>query len=68
MLIWSVALGLQRTKLRTHRGKEHEEGEGDDPEVHGVNYVATIKLEESVLDVWASKYYIEQRTNHKAVG
>ena len=30
--------------MRTKRTKEHEEGEGDDPKVHGVDHVATIKL------------------------
>ena len=31
--------------LRTKRSKEHKEGEGDDPKVHGVDHVAAIKLE-----------------------
>ena len=36
--------------MRTKRGKVHEAGEGDDPEVRGVDNVATIELEESELD------------------
>ena len=35
--------------MRTQRANEHEAREGDDPEVHGVDYVATIELEESAL-------------------
>ena len=35
--------------MRTQRAKEHEAGQGDDPEVHGVDYVAAIELEESGL-------------------
>ena len=32
--------------MRTYRTEVHEAGEGDDPEVRGVDNVATIKLEE----------------------
>ena len=46
-------LYLRRARARTHGGKVHEEGEGDDPELHGVEYVATIELEEEpALDTW----------------
>ena len=39
--------------MRTQRAEVHEAGEGDSPEVHGVNYVATIDLGAGgqVLDV-----------------
>jgi len=67
-LIQSVATGLRKAQVRTHGGKEHEAGEGDDPKIHGVNYVATIELEEPVLDIWANECGIRQRTNHKAIG
>ena len=47
------ATGLRRTRVRTHRGEEHEAGEGDDPEVHGVDNVTTIELEEQpALGAW----------------
>ena len=32
------------TETPTERGKVHEAGEGDSPEVHGENYVATVDL------------------------
>ena len=44
-LAQSVAIGLQRTRIRTYRGKEREEGKGHDPDVPGVNHVATMELE-----------------------
>ena len=53
-LTHSVGAGLRRAQVRTHGGKEHETGEGDSPEVHGVDYVAAIELEEPVLDVSAA--------------
>ena len=46
MLTQSVATSLWRTRIRTHRGEEHEAGEGDDPGVHDVDNVTTIELEE----------------------
>ena len=33
--------------MRTDRTDVHEGGEGDDPEVCGIDYIATIELEES---------------------
>ena len=42
----SVAIGRRRTQTRTQRTKEHEAGEGDGPQVHGVEYAATVELEE----------------------
>ena len=43
-LVLNVATDLQRTQMRTQRAKVHEAGEGDDPEVLGVDNVATIEL------------------------
>ena len=38
--------------MRTHGTKEHETGEGDDPEILEVDCIAAIELEEPGLDVW----------------
>ena len=39
--------------MRTYRPEVHEAGEGDDPEIHGVDDVTTIELGEGlVLDTW----------------
>ena len=39
--------------MRTHRAKVHEARDGDDPDVLGVYYVATIELgKEPTLDAW----------------
>jgi hypothetical protein len=46
--------------IRTHRGKVHEAGEGDDPEVHGVDYVATIELGGG-----AGVRHLGERTQHQ---
>ena len=52
----SIAAGSRRTRTRTNRGKVHETGEGDDPEVRGVDCVATIELvTEPSSDAWATK-------------
>ena len=59
---------LRKARIHTNGGKEHEAGEGDDPEVHGVEYVAAVKLGELVLDVRAGGRGIEQSTNHKTIG
>ena len=40
--------------MRTNRTEVHEGGEGDDPEVLGVDYVAAIELGEAMLDNWVS--------------
>ena len=53
--VQSVAGGLRRTRVRTQRGKEHEGREGDDPDIPGVDYVATIELEESTVSARMSK-------------
>ena len=45
-----VATSVWRTRVRAQRAEVHEAGEGDDPEVPGVDYVAAIELgEEPVL-------------------
>lgn len=50
-LVQSVARSSRRTQTRTQRTQEHEAGKGDDPEVHGVEHVATVELEKGpVLD------------------
>ena len=38
--------------MRTERAEVHEAGEGDGPEVLGVDYVATIKLKVLTSDTW----------------
>ena len=39
--------------MRTNRGKVHEKGECNGPEVRGIDHVATIKLVEKLeLDTW----------------
>ena len=55
--------------MRTHRTKIHDAGEGEGPEVLGIDNVATIELgEEPALDTWVSGYCVKQRANHKAIG
>ena len=44
-LVLSVATGSWRTQVRTYRAEVHEAGEGDDPEVLGVDEVATMELQ-----------------------
>ena len=46
MLAQSVTAGLAKTRIRTHRAKIHEAGEGNNPDVRGVYHVATKELEE----------------------
>lgn len=41
--------------MRTERAEAHEAGEGDDPDVLGMENIATIKLEEPTLDAWMSE-------------
>ena len=59
-----------RSRIRTHRSKVHEEGEGDDPEVPGVEHVATIELEEeqaSRSDIRTRDHRAGRRTNQKTI-
>ena len=44
-LVLSVATGSWRTQVRTYRAEVHEAGEDDDPEVLGVDEVATMELQ-----------------------
>ena len=54
--------------MRTYRAEVHEAGEGDDPEVHGVDNVAPIELgEELGLDTWVSECRTKQRTDQKTI-
>lgn len=63
----SVATRSWRSEIRTQRAKVYEAGEDDGPEVHGVDNVTTIKLEESTSDTLTSENSIKRRTYHKAV-
>jgi len=55
-------------KIRTHGAKEHEAGEGNNPEVPGVDHVASIKLEqEPMLDTSASERDTKRRTDQKGI-
>ena len=46
--------------MRTRRAKVHKAGDGDDPEVLGVDKIATIELGEMVvLDTWMSEHNIK---------
>ena len=52
--VWMGLAGvttLWGTQLRTQGGDVHGTGDDDDPEIHGVDYVATVELEELVLDI-----------------
>ena len=62
------ATGSWKTQMRTYRAEVHEAGEGDDPEVHGVDNVAPIELgEELGLDTWVSECRTKQRTDQKTI-
>jgi len=53
MLAQSATASLWRTQIRTHRAEVHEAGEGDGPEVHGIDHIASVELEEKpALDTW----------------
>lgn len=55
----------------TERGKVHEAGEGDSPEVRGVDYVATIDLGRNgckMLDAWVSERGTRLRTDQETIG
>ena len=69
MLTLGVVVGLWRAQMRTQRAEVHEAGEGDSPDVPGVDNVATIELEEEpVLDIRVCEHRIKQRTDQKIVG
>ena len=55
--------------MRTHGAEVHEEWDGNDPEVLGVDYVVTIELEEGpALNTCVSERIIEQGTDQKTIG
>ena len=55
--------------MRTQGAKVHNAGDGDGPEVHGVDEVTTIELsEELALDTWMSGHSVKERTNQKTIG
>ena len=54
--------------MRTKRGKVHEAGEGDGPEVHGVDNIATIELDERELDTWMGERITKRGTDQKTIG
>ena len=55
--------------MRTQRAEVHEAGEGDGPDVLGVDNVATIELEEEpVLCTRVREHGVKQRTDQKTVG
>lgn len=44
-LAGGTAVGFQeKNRELTQRGKVHQTGENDEPMVHGVNHIATVKL------------------------
>ena len=54
--------------MRTQGAKVHDTGDGDGPDVHGVDEVTTIELRgEPTLDTWMSEHSVK-RTNQKAIG
>jgi len=68
-LTQGIATGSQISRMRTDRGNVHEAGEGNYPELHGVDHVATIELgEEPVLDTWESGDGIKRGTNQETIG
>ena len=68
MLAQSVATDLWRTQMRTYRAKVHEAGEDDDPDVLGVDNIATVKLRESVLGALMAERSVKRRTDQKTIG
>ena len=63
----SAVTGLRIGQLHTYRTKEHEARKGDGPDVLEVYYVATIELEEPVLDTCRIGCNVK-RTDQKAIG
>ena len=55
--------------MHTYRAEVHKEGEGDSPEVPGMNNVAAIELGgELALDSRMSGRRFKQRTDQKTIG
>ena len=67
VLMELLGQSVGRDQGRTKRGKIHEGGEDDDPEVRGIDDVTAIELEEQLeLDLWMSES--GENANQKAVG
>ena len=66
VLVALAQVGLRRFRVRTDRNEVHQAGEGDDPELHGVNYVATIELRER-LDIRQKAVSIGNRAYQKSI-
>jgi len=43
-LVWSIAAGVWKGGMLTQRGEVQEAGDGDSPDVCGVDNVATVDL------------------------
>ena len=55
--------------MHTQRAEIHEAGEGDGPEVLGVDNVATIELgEKPASDTSVNERSIKQRSNQNTIG
>ena len=62
-----AAASFRRDRIRTQRAKVHEAGKGDGPDIHGVNYITTIELEEPTLDTWTNKWSTKQEADQKTI-
>ena len=62
----SLAAGLWRTQIRTDRADVHKGGEGEDPEVRGIDYVASIELKLG-SDTLQSEYGVKQWTCQETI-
>ena len=54
--------------MRTQRGKVHDTREGDGPDIHGIDDIATVELEAVALDTWMGERSTKQRTDQKTIG
>jgi len=67
-LVRRTAAGVGKGGMRTQRGKVHEAGKGDSPEVCAIDDIATVDLGvEQVLDTRASERGVKQKTNQKTI-
>ena len=62
-----AAASFRGDRIRTQRAKVHEAGKGDGPDIHRVNYIATIELEEPTLDTWMNECSIKQKADQKNI-
>ena len=68
-LALSITAGSWRIEMRTQGPEVHEAGEGDDPQVPGVDYEAAVELEdEPRLEACVSECSIRQRTDQESIG